>query len=90
MPAIDASPTPNPNSLKFTLRNGKFIETGMESLASPDEAAGHPLGERLFEIEGVANVFILPQFLTITKTGAAKWDDIVPRVERVVEDLLGH
>lgn len=89
MARIKASPTPNPNSLKFTLKSGTFIESGMESFNSRAESDGHPLGQRLFEIEGVANVFILPQFLTITKEEAAKWNEIVPEVERVVEDALG-
>lgn len=88
MPRIDASPTPNPNSLKFTLRKGTFIESGMESFSVPDDAEGNELGERLFKIGGVANVFILPQFLTITKTEAARWDEIVPLVERAVDDTL--
>lgn len=88
MSRIDTSPTPNPNSLKFTLKSGTFIESGMESFNSDAEAEGHPLGERLFEIEGVANVFILPQFLTVTKLETARWKEIVPEVERVVEDAL--
>jgi hypothetical protein len=90
MPRVDTSPTPNPNSLKFTLREGTFIESGMESFNAPVEAEGHPLGKRLFEIEGVANVFILPQFLTITKVETARWNDVIPEVERVVGDELGR
>lgn len=61
----------------------------MESFNAPDDAAGHDLGERLFRIDGVANVFILPQFLTVTKSEAASWNDIVPEVERAVDDALG-
>lgn len=88
MASIKTSPTPNPNSLKFTLEDGTFIESGMESFNSRDEATGHPLGERLFEIDGVDNVFILPQFLTVTKSATADWNDLVPHVERVIEDVL--
>lgn len=87
MSRIHASPTPNPNSLKFTLRNGTFIEAGMESFNSPEDAAGHVLGQRIFEIDGVTNVFILPEFLTVTKEPSAAWDDIIPGVERAVEEL---
>ncbi|MEX2401932.1 MAG: NifU N-terminal domain-containing protein, partial [Rhodothermales bacterium] len=65
-----------------------FIESGMESFNSRAEATGHPLAERLFEIDGVDNVFILPQFLTVTKSATADWNDVVPGVERVVEDVL--
>lgn len=86
MPQLDISPTPNPNSLKCTLRKGAFIPEGMESFNSAEEAAGHALGERLFHIGGIMNVFIMPRFLTITKTPDAHWGDIMPEVERAVAD----
>lgn len=87
MPQLDISPTPNPNSLKCTLRKGAFIPEGMESFRSAEEAAGHALGERLFGVEGVTDVFIVPQFLTITKSPAAHWDDILPAVQRAVREV---
>ncbi|MFT4605579.1 MAG: hypothetical protein ACI9W4_002321 [Rhodothermales bacterium] len=77
MGKITTHPTPNPNSKKITRDSGPFIAAGMESFGSAAEAAGHPLGEPLFAIEGVTNVFILPVFLTITKEPAAKWDPIL-------------
>lgn len=89
MSSINLTSTPNPNSIKFTLKNGTFIESGMESFNSQEEAAGHELGERLFRIPGVLNVFILPQFLTVTKADSTDWDDIVPEIESAVEHTLG-
>lgn len=77
-------PTPNPNSLKITTDAGPFIETGMESFSSPEEAAGSPLGRRLFSLPGVANVFILPAFLTISKQPAADWDILLPKIEGIL------
>ena len=88
MPNLSVTSTPNPNSLKFTLDSGTFIESGMESFASAREASGHELGEPLFGIAGVENVFILPQFLTVTKAPAADWDEIVPHIERAVYEAL--
>ncbi len=86
MPQLDISPTPNPNSLKCTLRKGAFIPEGMESFNSAEEAAGHALGERLFRIGGIINVFIMPRFLTVTKTPDADWGDILPKVQQAVKD----
>ena len=86
MPKLDISPTPNPNSLKCTLSEGTFIPEGMESFNSAEEAAGHSLGERLFRIGGIVNVFIMPRFLTITKSVDADWGDILPKVKRTVKD----
>lgn len=84
MVTIDFEPTPNPNSLKFTAGGLAFISSGMESFNSPEQAAGHPLGEPLFQIPGVANVFALPHFLTVTKQPDADWNEIIPQVEQVL------
>ena len=85
MPKIQVSPTPNPDSLKLTLKKGQFIESGMESFNTPEEAEHHPLGRRLFSLPGVANVFILPQFVTVTKHPAEDWDALLPKIERTIE-----
>lgn len=88
MAKLRSSPTPNPNSLKFTLANGTFIESGMETYNSAAEATDHELGRRLFSIAGVTNVFILPEFLTITKEPDAHWDAMISDVELAVEAYL--
>lgn len=84
MPGINASPTPNPNSLKFTLEEGQFLEAGLVSFRSPGEAAGTPWAEHLFAIEGIANVFAMPLFLTVTKSAHASWDTLYDEVEAVL------
>lgn len=81
MPAFTFSPTPNPNSMKITTDAAPFIEQGMVSFDSPEEAAEHPIGRHIFGIPGVMNVFALPQFVTVTKHPAAKWNDVLPKLE---------
>ena len=81
MPTFQTHPTPNPNSIKITTDGESFIESGMESFNTPEEAAGHPLGRRLFAVPGLVNVFILPQFVTVTKHPATGWDAVLPKVE---------
>lgn len=78
MAVFQTHATPNPNSLKVTSDAGTFIEEGMLSFSSRQEADGHPLAKRLFAVEGVANVFIMPAFLTVTKQPAATWDLMLP------------
>ena len=84
MAKISTHPTPNPNSLKIT-RGDRFIESGLESFSSVSEAGDHPLGAPLIAIDGVANVFIVPDFLTITKTPGSRWDDVLSAVKSVLE-----
>ena len=89
MPDVTAHPTPNPNSLKFTLDGARFTEEKHLAFTTPEEAAEHPLGNALFAVRGVTNVFIVPDFATITKHPAASWDLIVPAVEQIVQEHVG-
>lgn len=82
-------PTPNPNSLKFATEGPPFIEEGMGVYASTDEAATDPLARALFGVPGVANVLVLPRFVTVTKSPEADWDDILPAVEPILRAHLG-
>jgi hypothetical protein len=78
------SPTPNPDSLKFTAEGpgGRpFIESGLAAYHSAVEARGDPLGEALFRVEGVASLLILPAFVTVTKRPEAAWAALAGRVE---------
>ena len=90
MPRFQTQPTPNPNSLKITYDGVPFIEEGMESFNSAAEAAGHPLGRRLFDIDGVAGVFILPQFLTLSKAPDAGWNGILSQAETALDDYFAE
>ncbi|NNE71745.1 MAG: scaffolding protein, partial [Rhodothermales bacterium] len=82
MGSITTHPTPNPNSLKITRTGDPFISGGMESFGSAAEAAGHPIGEPLFAIPGVINVFILPDFVTVTKDPGVSWDGVLSEVKK--------
>ncbi len=90
MPTVTASPTPNPNSLKFSANGATFLESGLEAFNSANDAENHPLGRRLFALDGVQNVFIVPQFVTVTKHPAASWTPLAEAIERVLlEHLAG-
>lgn len=88
MPAYRIDLTPNPNSLKFTSAATPFIDRGMGAYGSAAEAEADPLARALFEVHGVADVLILPAFLTITKRPEANWDGMLPAIERVITTHL--
>ncbi|MBT8401727.1 MAG: NifU N-terminal domain-containing protein [Rhodothermia bacterium] len=88
MPPYDIRSTPNPDSLKFEARDTQFVESGMITASSIEEAADNELAGRLCSIDGVANVFILPQFLTITKSPDADWDGLLPAIEELLTAQL--
>ena len=89
MATLHKEPTPNPNSIKITTDAGPFIDEGMVSVTSTDDTEVHPLGELLFAIDGIANVLILPQFVTVSKTESADWNKVLPQVEQILNEHLG-
>ena len=88
MTLIQSEPTPNPNSLKFTTTEGHFLEEGMAAFSSKEEADNHPLGQELFAIKNVADVFITPTFVTVSKVPSADWRSLKSEVETTLSEYL--
>lgn len=76
MPRIsEIEPTPNPNALKFILREP--LSWGISySFESAEKAQGDPLARALFAIPHVTNVFYVDRWLTVTQDGSASWEDL--------------
>ncbi|HEY8449560.1 MAG TPA: NifU N-terminal domain-containing protein [Bacillota bacterium] len=84
---IRAEPTPNPNSVKFTL-NRTLTDGRSRTYNSADEAADDPLARALFAVPGVEMVFLLNNFITVRKAGSSSWHDLVPQLERAIREHL--
>jgi hypothetical protein len=84
MPVI-ISQTPNPNALKFTV-SALFP-------APKSFAAGKPTDDQvaapLLAIPGVTSVFMSADFVTISKSPEAFWDEIVPEATGILEITFG-
>lgn len=80
---IEVQPTPNPNAMKFVLDRAAF-DPAMSFFAA-EQAAGHPLAERLFAIEGVSSLLMLGDFVTVNKVPSARWSAIQRQVKRAIE-----
>ncbi len=87
-PKVRFQETPNPNAGKFTV--GRMLVEGRRGVtfASRDAAAGDPLAERLFAEPGVASVFVVADFVTVTKDAGAAWADLAPRVQAALREVL--
>ena len=75
MTAVNVSTSPNENALKFTIDKSS-IESGYKTFNDADEAEGTPVAKALFQIEGVASVFLMADFITVTKKPEVSWDGI--------------
>src|ERR1043165_5135789 len=78
MPKIsDIQETPNPNAVKFILREPVTHGVGRQ-FASTDQAQSDPLAKSLFDIGNVVSVFYMDNMITVEKEDAADWDELLP------------
>lgn len=78
MPKIsDIEETPNPNAVKFILRepvsNGVARQYGSSELAQSD-----PLAKSLFDVGHVVSVFYMDNMITVEKDEESDWDELLP------------
>jgi NFU1 iron-sulfur cluster scaffold homolog, mitochondrial len=78
MPKIsDIEETPNPNAVKFVLRepvsNGVARQYGSSELAQSD-----PLAKSLFDVGHVVSVFYMDNMITVEKDEESDWDELLP------------
>lgn len=78
--------TPNPNALKFTL-DRPSTDKRSETFREGSDPSENPLGARIFALDGVTNVFMTSNFVSVTKEDGIDWDDLGPQV---VEALQEH
>ncbi len=78
MPKIaDIQETPNPNAVKFILKEPVSYGTS-HSFDNEEKAVDDALARSIFEIGDVVSVFYMDKMITIEKTEDADWDEILP------------
>ncbi|MDQ3323573.1 MAG: NifU family protein [Acidobacteriota bacterium] len=78
MPKIaDIQETPNPNAVKFILKEPVSHGTS-HSFDSTEKAEDDKLAASLFEVGDVVSVFYMDKMITVEKTDETDWDDILP------------
>src|SRR5580704_1371489 len=76
---IETEGTPNPATLKF-LPGRDVMGAGTADFAAPETAERSPLAAAIFNLPGVARVFLGGDFITVTKTDATAWQALKPQV----------
>lgn len=89
LPAIQVQGTPNPNAAKFVLGESMLGEEG-RTYFDAEAADGDPLAERLFRVDGVRALFMVDNFITVTKAEGATWDDLVEPIREAIAEELGE
>src|SRR5437667_4080732 len=80
MPKIaDIQETPNPNAVKFILKEPVSHGTS-HSFKAAEDAVNDELAKSLFDVGNVVSVFYMDKMLTVEKTDEAEWDEILPEL----------
>jgi Fe-S cluster biogenesis protein NfuA len=76
---IETEGTPNPATLKF-LPGREVMGAGTADFAAAAAAERSPLAAAIFNLPGVARVFLGGDFITVTKTEETAWQALKPQV----------
>ncbi len=90
MITIYSEATPNPETMKFVL-NRLLLPNDTADFPDVTAASDSPLAAELFNtFTEVRGVFIMNNFVTITKTETSDWFDVIPKfkefIKKYVED----
>jgi Fe-S cluster biogenesis protein NfuA len=78
MPKIsDIQETPNPNAVKFILREPVTHGVALQ-FDSAEKAQSDPLAKSLFDVGSLVSVFYMDNMITAEKEDSADWDELLP------------
>jgi hypothetical protein len=83
---ITVEGTPNPNAAKFTLN--RVVATQGTTYRDPASAPVE-WAKRILSLPGVAQVFAVNNFISVTKRPEADWHHLAPQVEQVLQEAFG-
>lgn len=86
--AVEYQPTPNPNAGKFVTNRPVVPDGGSRSYFDPAEARDDPVARALMGLPGVRSIFMVDDFITVTKAPTTAWDDLIPAVRKAIRDTL--
>ena len=76
--------TPNPSALQFVL-NSQILEHGNLSYETVKDCGNDELGKALLKKNGVITVYIMDNFVTVTKKDDVSWNPLKDQVWKVID-----
>lgn len=83
-----AEQTPNPETMKFVC-NRLLLQDQAVDFPTRESAQTSPLARSLYEFSFVNGVFIMNNFVTITRQQGVEWDSIIPIVKEFLKAYVG-
>ena len=84
---VYAEQTPNPETMKFVFNKMIFPDDSAD-FPSREKTDASPLAKNLFEFNFVNGVFIMNNFVTITRTEGSEWGDIIPIAKEFLKSYV--
>lgn len=81
---LSIDPTPNENALKFTV-DRRLTTPGSKTFANAEAAQANGIAAAVFQVAGVKSVFMVNDFITVTKQPDAYWEDITEALRAAIE-----
>lgn len=79
---------PNPNSMKF-VANVMLADEGItHDFPTPESAERSPLAQELFTLPYIQRVFVMNNFVTVTKDEQFHWHDIIAQLKQQIKQYL--
>lgn len=89
MPKIaDIQETPNPNAVKFILKEPVSHGTS-HSFKNASDAAENQLARSIFDVGDVESVFYMDKMITVEKSDDAEWDELLPALAVPIRAAAG-
>jgi len=79
--------TPNPNALQFVL-NAQVLDRGNLSYSSLEECGDDAMAKAVFELGSVRNVYIMKNFVTVTKEEAVGWVPFKNQIWEIIDQKV--
>jgi Fe-S cluster biogenesis protein NfuA len=84
---IYAEATPNPESMKF-VASKMLLANDSADFRTAESAESSPLAKALFEMAFVKGVFIMNNFVSITKNSEYEWFDLIPDLRQFFQEWI--
>lgn len=88
-PIVRFQATPNPNAGKFVVSRPVVEGKASKSFYSAAQAASEPVAAALFGLDGVQSLFMVDDFITVTKAPEVDWELLAPQVSDTIEKSMG-
>ena len=85
---VYAESTPNPSAMKFVANKSLFEGSMPLEFLNADQSRYSPLAAELFKFPFVKSVFILGNYITVFKSDAVEWNDVMLELREFLREYL--